>query len=255
MAGLQSANRSRWPAVVLAGAALVAAVTLMVRMVEPGAVTAGVRAGWDDPLGLVVITGALFTAFGLRARAWSRVLPGVGWGQALAGIHLALGANHVLPFRLGEPLRVVSVVRRAGMPLGAATASTVVLRSADLIALAGLGLIAAPGVMWSLAGPWGVAGLVVVATIGAIGMVALARLSNAGAVVRRPGPAVVALVVVAWIAEAVVVWRVVGWFGVEVDPATAMVVLAVAVSVQVVAVTPGGIGTYEAAAAAALVAT
>ncbi|MFV0524735.1 MAG: lysylphosphatidylglycerol synthase domain-containing protein [Acidimicrobiales bacterium] len=239
----------------VAGPAAVVALVVVARTVDPGAAAAGIRAGLDDPVGLVVIAGALLAAFGLRAVAWALVLPGLGRAQALAGIHLALGANHILPLRLGEPLRVVSVVRRARIPAGPATASTVTLRSADLVALAGLGLVAAPGVMWSLAGAWGAAGLVAVAVGGAVGLVGLVRMSRAGHGVRPPGPALVALVVAAWLAEAVVVWRVIGWFGVELEPATAVVILAAAVSVQVVAVTPGGIGTYEAAAAAALVTT
>ena len=33
----------------------------------------------------------------LRAIAWKKVLPSISLNQSLAGIHLSLGANHVLP--------------------------------------------------------------------------------------------------------------------------------------------------------------
>ena len=66
------------------------------------------RRAWDEAIahpGEVVIASAAFgIAFLLRAIAWQLVLPELSLGHSLAGIHLTLGANHVLPFRLGEPV-------------------------------------------------------------------------------------------------------------------------------------------------------
>ena len=78
-----------------------------------------------EALGVLVALAAFGTAFAIRAVAWRRVRPGLSFPDALAGIHVAHGANHVLPLRLAEPLRVFSVVRRQGVDLESATASTV----------------------------------------------------------------------------------------------------------------------------------
>src|SRR5918997_582500 len=81
------------------------------------------------PVGLVafvaagVWVAAGVGAFALRAAVWRQVLPGLSFGQAWAAIHVSLAANHVLPFRLGEPLRVVSAMRRSDQPLDAVAAS------------------------------------------------------------------------------------------------------------------------------------
>jgi hypothetical protein len=114
--------------------------------VDEGALAGAWRAASADPGGMAVVASALLAAFCLRAIAWCLVLPGLPLGHAVAAVHVALGANHVLPFRLGEPLRVASVVRRAGLPVRAATASTVALRLADVLSLVAIGVVASPAV-------------------------------------------------------------------------------------------------------------
>jgi hypothetical protein len=77
---------------------------------------------------------------------------------------------------------------------------------------------------------------------------------------RRLGPArgwlVLALpgAAVAWLLESVLVWTCAGWAGIDLSPRDAALVTAVTIAAQLVAIAPGGIGTYEAAATAALVA-
>lgn len=232
--------------------ATVAAATFLVLAVD-GALLAEAWAQLRTAPGGVALGLAGFgAAFLLRAEAWHRLLPELSRTHALAGIHLALGGNHVLPLRLGEPLRVLSVVRRAGVDVRAATASTVALRSADVVALLLLGVLAGPNVVGELLGPVGAA---VAAVIGVLGAGALWWLGRRrGLVGTVPGAAVTAMVVVAWLLEAVLVWQVVRVFGVDIGLAGAVVVLAAAIAGQLVAVTPGGIGTYEAAATAGLVA-
>ncbi len=57
----------------------------------------------------------------------------------------------------------------------------------------------------------------------------------------------------AWLLEGVLVWSCAGWAGLDVTLTQAALVTAVTIAAQTVAVTPGGIGTYEAAATAAFV--
>lgn len=243
--------------------AVVVAVAALVAMVDGRALVDGLRRATGDPVGLALVMGALLVAFVARARAWCLLVPDLTLGSALAGIHLTLGANHVLPLRLGEPLRVVSVVRRAGINPVEATSTTVALRAADLVSLILAGLVAGPAVVARTLG-WGWAlavGGAAVIVGGAAVLVNHGRgpaSGEVGAVVARRSPGTVALAGAlsagAWLAEAVVVGLVARWFGVPLGVAGAVAVLAVAVSAQVVAVTPGGIGTYEAAATAAVVA-
>ena len=54
-----------------------------------------------DPGSLSTALGAFAGAFALRSWAWQRVLPGLSFAHAWAGIHVALAGNHLLPFRLG----------------------------------------------------------------------------------------------------------------------------------------------------------
>jgi hypothetical protein len=124
--------------------ALAASLAVLAPLVD-GPVLAGAwRAALASPLGAGLALAAYLGAFLLRAALWRRVLPQLRLGHALAAIHLALAANHLLPLRLGEALRVTSVIRRTGLAPGAATASTVVLRTADLLSVLGLALLLAP---------------------------------------------------------------------------------------------------------------
>jgi hypothetical protein len=66
---------------------------------------------------------------------------------------------------------------------------------------------------------------------------------------------VLLVTVLAWALEAAVVWQVARAAGVPISAAEAVAVTAVTIVAQAVAVTPGGVGTYEAAATAALVAS
>ena len=242
-----------------AAAVLVVAVTglaaaAVVSTLDADALARAAQTARSEPLRVLAAVGAFGFAFVLRAAAWPLVLPGLGFGHALAGIHLALCGNHLLPLRLGEPMRVVSVVRRAGMGFEAATASTVALRSADLVAVVGLGLAAGPAALAGLAGwgGWLVLAAVVAATAAA--WLWLLRLSGRGDDLRLPGPAVLALTVAAWLAEAVLVWQAAHWAGLDIGYVEALGVTAVSVAAQVAAIAPGGFGTYEAAAVGAYVA-
>src|SRR4029450_3703924 len=83
-------------------------------------------------------------AFARVSGRWPRVLPGLPYGQSWAALHVSLLGNHVLPFRLGEALRVTSVLRRTSLPAAPVAASAVALRAADLLAVLALAAVAAP---------------------------------------------------------------------------------------------------------------
>jgi len=234
--------------------ALAASVAYLVWAVDLSAIGDTVAAALDDPLGLALALAAYALAFGIRAGLWCRTLPGLSFGQSLAAIHVSLAGNHLLPFRLGEPLRVVSVVRRAKVPVAPATASTVFLRAGDVLAVIAIAAILGPGLAHRLVGD----AAIPLAAASALLLVAaawwLAR------VVRRSGGAArgwLALAVpgaaAAWLLESVLIWSCAGWAGLDVSPSEAALVTAVTIAAQTVAITPGGVGTYEAAATAALV--
>ena len=254
LARVLGARLPRRAALAVATAVTLAAAAAVGAAVDGDSLARALRAASSEPLGVLVAVASFGLAFGLRARAWQRVLPGLGFGQALGGIHLALGGNHVLPLRLGEPLRVVSVVRRAGASLEAATASTVTLRAADMLAVVAVGAVAGPAAL-ARTPSW--AGWIALGAVGAVGLGAwgwLRRMARRSPDVRLPDAAALAMSAAAWLCESVLVWQAAQWAGLEITAAQAVGITAVSVAAQVAAVAPGGFGTYEAAAVAAYVA-
>ena len=234
---------------------MVVAAVVVARAVDVDALRQSADAMAERPLVVVLAMAAFGSAFLFRAQAWRLVLPRLSFRHSLAGIHLAFGANHVLPLRLGEPLRIVSVVRRADIPLAEATSSTVALRAADILAIVLLGVVVGPAVVAELLGLWAWAVLAAVLAVGGAGLWWLRRTARDGrADVRLPGPTVAGLTLVAWLAESVLTWQASHWAGLDLTYSQAVVVTAVAVGAQVAAIAPSGFGTYEAAAVAAYVA-
>lgn len=219
-----------------------------------GALRRVVRSLAEAPAGLTLALGCYATAFGLRALAWRATLPGLSAGQAWAALHVSLLGNHVLPLRLGELLRVTSVLRRTDLAARPVVASAVTLRAGDLLAVGALAAIAVPGLLSRLVGPWWWVFAGAAAAVAVIGLVWSKRLAAVGAQVRLPPlPAGVA-VVAAWLLESVVVYEVARAAMRPLTFGEAIAVTAVTIVAQAVAVTPGGLGTYEAAATAAMVA-
>jgi uncharacterized membrane protein YbhN (UPF0104 family) len=235
-------------AVLLASAAYIADVidTTMLRLVGHAVLT--------DPLGLVIALVAYGVAFVLRARAWRLTLPDLPGRQAWSALHVALLGNHVLPFRLGEPMRVTSVQRRTRIPARPVIASAVSLRAADVLAVFALTAIAAPTAL--VDGGWLTLFVVVVALAAAALGVGWSRRLRAGeTAVRLPGGRALAASATAWVLEAAVVWTIARVAGFGLTPWEAVAVTAATIAAQTIAIAPGGVGTYEAAATAALVAT
>src|SRR5262245_27588306 len=256
----EGASRSalRWARLLAGALVLVLAVGYLVRIVdraELGTVAGAVAA---DPVGLAVALMAYAAAFGLRSWSWRRVLPGLSSGQSWAALHVSLLGNHLLPARLGEVLRVSSVLRRTRLPGRPVLASAITLRAADLAAVMLLALVAAPALLAELAGRWRWLALAVPVGLALAGVCWLRRLRHGGAEVRPvggPTGAVLALAaLLAWVLEAAVLWQIAAAAGYHLSVQQAVAVTAVTIAAQAVALTPGGFGSYEAAAAAALVA-
>ena len=248
---------SRRPAATwwLGAAALAVSAVVIVRSVDVGALGSTWTALGSSPVELVGALLLFAGAFVVRAAVWTYVLPGLAMGHSLAALHVSLGANHVLPFRLGEVMRVTSVVRRAGIPLDAATASTVMLRAADIAAVVGLAAILGPRVVADTTGEWAWALLIPAVALWAGALFWLRRISTMSQTAVRPATVLVAAGAgAAWVMESAVVYVAAGWAGIDLSIAEAVLATAVIIAAQVLAVAPAGIGTYEAAGTAALVA-
>jgi len=235
------------------------AATLITSTIDGASAREAAAAAMRDPAGILLALAAFGAAFVLRAAAWRRVLPGLSFAHALSAIHVALGANHVLPFRLGEPIRVISAVRRDTVGLEAATASTVTLRAADMLTIVALGIAVAPSAFLDLIGPIGWICVATIAIVALAGFRWLKRLVDVGLGADRPevslpGAIAIGLSTTAWLCETALVWQTARWAGLDASFAEVTLVTTVAVAAQVAAFAPGGFGTYEAAAVAAWVA-
>ncbi len=259
--------RSRSARTLLGLALLLTAVAYVALGADLAALRAATHQAGAAVAGSPVLIGAAVlayaAAFGLRTWGWAQVLPALSAGQAWAALHISLLGNHLLPLRLGEALRVSSVVRRTDVGWRPATASTVLLRLTDLLTVAGLALILAPAVLVRMVGVgWAVVAAAALAVVAAAALAVagvgallwLRRLATDRARLRLPGPLVVAAATAGWLLEATVMLAVATSAGVPLSYPEAVGVTAVTIVAQAVAVTPGGIGSYEAAGTAALVA-
>ena len=233
---------------------LALAVGYLVRVVDGPALGEVIRAVLADPIGLAVALACYAAAFGLRSWAWRVTLPGLGFGQSWAALHVSLLGNHVLPLRLGEVLRVTSVLRRTPLAPQPVISSALTLRAADLLGVLVLALIAVPGLVVGLVGQWWWAAVGAVVLVAVLGAGWSWRLARGGAAVRLPTPPVGVAVLLAWVLESVVILQIARLAGYPLGLAEAVAVTAVTIAVQAVALTPGGFGSYEAAATAAMVA-
>ena len=223
------------------------------QLLDYSAFKSALQQAGDKPAEVVIALSTFLIAFILRAVAWKKVLPSISLGHSLAGIHLSLGANHVLPLRLGEPLRVLSITKRGSTSLDAATASTLTLRSADILTLITIGVVIAPSAFSDILGwfGWAIVGLVLAIAI--FSWRWLKGIVQRNDAVTLPGPTAIGLTSVAWLLESVLVWQSAHWAGLDITWPDALLITTVAVAAQIAAIAPGGFGTYEAAAVAAYV--
>lgn len=218
-----------------------AALAVLARFVDPATLRHGAVALSREPLPLLAALTIYTLAFGLRAAAWGPLLPSpVSWRLRIRAIFAMLAANHTFPGPVGDVVRA-RLVTSARLPLKAALTSVAAARLVDLFAvglLLGLSAILAGGLpTWAR---WGSPAAVILPALAI--WVARRRV----AVVRAAAWAV------PW--KAGVVLAVADSAGWSLSPAAAVLVTCTSLLAQVLAVLPGGIGTYEAGMTTGLVA-
>jgi len=218
----------------------------------------------------------------LRAGAWRIVLgvvvvPPPGYRVALSAYGVGLLGNTVIPGRVGEVARVLTLSRHLGRarrawPLVAGTVlAQRMLDGLGFLALVGYVLVASRIPDWAFSATLAVlgvgiaslvAGIVLARRPGDLPLAGLGRLRSSWArvrqglgVLRAPGPALraAALELCGWAAQLVVVWLGLRAFSVHVPLAGGGLVLLAVNAVLAFPVWPGGVGLYQAAVALALV--
>ncbi|MFN8585550.1 MAG: lysylphosphatidylglycerol synthase domain-containing protein [Dehalococcoidia bacterium] len=242
----------------------------LARTVDGTAIRDALGAASGDPLLLLVVAAVYTLAFWLRALAWRGLLTSAASTARLFSIlQFSLFLNHVLPLRAGEVARP-ALAARHGVPLPEAASTTVVARLLDFATLAAVTACALPAVLRS--GQLGVAFLGAL-LLTALALLALAavreglalplpgrlrqRAEEARAALRAISPGRVAatlpLIVASWVLESAVLLGAARLLGVEIPLAAAVGATAFAVLFQIVHLTPGGLGVYEASMTSVLV--
>jgi len=137
------------------------------RTVHPAEVATAIRGA---NLGWVLIAEVAFLGFIIvRGWRWQVILrasaPNAGLGDAMAVTGIGFALNAVSPFKLGELLRIGAIAPRAGIGVGEASATVVVERVLDVLALLviAVGAAAVSGAGSHSFGLW--SGVVVIAAI------------------------------------------------------------------------------------------
>ncbi|WP_083855392.1 lysylphosphatidylglycerol synthase transmembrane domain-containing protein [Thermaerobacter subterraneus] len=251
---------ARYGLLALRLALLAGLVAVAARVIRPADLATLGRFLRDEPAPALAAVAAYAAAFALRAWAWQVLLPPGGrrppflllWRLTLA----ANLVNHLAPGKLGEVARI-ALAARAGLPRAEALVSVVQARAVDtaaLLAVAAAALFLSPA--QAAAVPAVALGLAV-----PVGLAAGARLSPrlarrwprlapvAGALAAVSGRRLALawlLSALSWPLEAGILVVVARGLGAPLDPAAALTATLVAVAGQVLAITPGGLGTYEA---------
>ena len=217
--------KNPWVIFLIAVLSFFVAGVIIFRLLDFSAFKDSLRQASNEPAQVIIALGVFFVAFLFRAIAWKKVLPSISLGQSLAGIHLSLGANHVLPLRLGEPFRILSIIKRSNTSLDAATASTVTLRSADILSVIIIGIVVAPSAFSDLLGwvGWLLVSAIAIVAIGSWRW--LKKIVQSNTAVRLPGPLALGLSASAWLLESVLVWQCAHWAGLDVSWNDALLVL------------------------------
>ena len=261
-------RRLRW----VAAAVLVAvSAVLIVRAADGALLRDGVAELLRSPGLLAVMLGPYAAAFVLRAFAWRTLLgrADAGVAQLVAILHGALFANHALPVKAGEVLRPALAVR-AGVPIAGATVSTVVARLLDVAALLAIAtallplttaggespvVLAVPALLLGLAAAtllWLRSGTPPRTRVEVVDHAWAKARDALHALPPRDVLRAFALTVPSWLLESVVVYGAAQALGLELSLTAAAAVTAFTILFQVVHLTPGGIGVYEASMTAAL---
>jgi uncharacterized protein (TIRG00374 family) len=216
-----------------------------------------------NPLTVAAMALGYTAAFWLRAVAWRSLLSTrIRAGRLFSILQASLLLNHALPFKLGEVARPYLATRK-GIPAAEAATSTVLARLGDFAALALIAAVAIPLGVIPVEAAIPVAGFAILLFAAGALLVTLRRTVPAfvPAAVRGKLTAVqdallevslsriamtAPLVLTSWLLESCVLYGTAHLLGADVSLATAVGATAVTILFQVIHVTPGGIGVYEA---------
>jgi glycosyltransferase 2 family protein len=254
------------------------AIALLVAAVDPSRTLAVIQQARPAPLALAIVILAVQVL--VRAARWRLLLGRAGDGVrlpfwlVLRALLIGYLGNAALPARLGEAARAGVVARAANRAFGTVLGTVLLERVIDLVALAGLALVASlfaqvPALVVNVAAVTiavGLAGGLVMAIAGQrlgtavstspVGLrqraVAFARHVLAGAV--YPGRGVIlaagALSALAWMLDAGLFLAAAASLGIALPVATAVIIGAAGALATALPAAPGYVGTYDLAAAA-----
>ncbi|TAK76220.1 MAG: glycosyltransferase, partial [Dehalococcoidia bacterium] len=202
----------------------------------------------------------------LRALAWRYLMARAVSPAALFSILQAgLLLNHVLPMKAGEFARPLLLQRR-GVPLTAAVTTTVLARALDVLALLAIAvvangpLVAGAAKTVALAGALFATGVLVVVRlrrVPALPEAVRGRLHIAATSLRatpiRGLAASLPLVLLSWMLEAGMLIAAARLLSLDLAVSVAIGVTAFTILFQVIHITPGGLGLYEASMTGILV--
>ncbi len=254
-------------------AAVVATIALFLaaQAIELADIRTGIAASRDEPLMLAAAAIGYSMAFALRAFAWRILLDG---RTSTANLFLSLQTstllNHLLPLKAGEIARPYLATKR-GVPSHLAISSSIVARALDFLALAVIACVTVPAVQGRTPTGTVVQAATAVIFAGALALLvyrarpvpsfmpgrirAKAESLQAGLreIPLRRVALVSPVVLLSWVLEAGVLLAASQLVGTDVALRVAIGATAFTILFQVIHLTPGGIGVYEAAMTAVLV--
>ncbi len=223
----------------------------------------------DFPIGLALLSFALVLAgAGLRAARWYVLLDGerASFWQVFLTQNTGIGLNNLLPIRMvSEPVQLVLITKRYGVPFPTALATLVAGNVMDIFAtlvLMGLGVVLIPALRGASIQLGGFVILAIV-TLGVflaaargLGSVPIARNMRffqqmtiaVGVLKETPGRLVVSFLATAtsWGMLGFAGWALAEGLGIDIDPVSMAVVLVAATFfTSAVPSLPAGLGTYH----------
>ena len=224
---------------------------------------------------LLLMFGLYLLAFVVRTFCWWYIteMRSVTSGAKLFGVvNASLVLNHILPFKAGEVARPI-LATRSGMSASQAVASSLVSRSIDFLMVVVLACFIGLHIDMSqmsisrdiLLSAFALAGILVVSTvllsrhsrtkliIAAIRNMTTDVISEIASIPFFKLAIIAVLSLTAWMFEGMMLFGAARISGVELSIYLAISVTAITIASQILNVTPGGIGVYEAVMSGALI--
>ncbi|OZM57912.1 hypothetical protein CIB95_06030 [Lottiidibacillus patelloidae] len=218
---------------------------------------------FTEPKYLIIMTIFYTIAFFLRAFAWWLYLEKKPtFRVCISGLFYSMFFNHILPFKVGDAVRIGALAKEKKVKFTKAVQSVIVLRIIDVVILgifAFIGFIVIAHILpfKSL--------LVAYVLLGMFIMVAIILLKRKSTFISRftsgmkktlvskNGIAIIGVIFLSWICEGVVIFTITKLFSEGLTPLSSIWLNSVSVISGLFQVTPGGIATYETVMSIALV--